>query len=75
MDIQQALAKHQDHVMTLPNVTGVGIGEREGKEVIVVFVTRRVNASSLRPEEVVPKTIEGFTTDVREIGEITAPPS
>jgi hypothetical protein len=75
LNIQDALAKHQDRLMTLPNVTGAGIGEREGKDVIVVFVTRRVDASSLRPEEVVPKTLEGFTTDVREIGEVTAPPS
>jgi hypothetical protein len=58
--------------MRLPNVTGVGIGERRGKKVIKVFVTQKVPESNLQPHEVVPKFIEGCETDVEEIGTVTA---
>ena len=58
--------------MGLPNVTGVGIGEKEGKEVIVVFVTHKVPRRALQPHEIVPKVLEGYGTDVEEIGTVTA---
>jgi hypothetical protein len=40
--------------------------------VIMVFVTHKVPESALRPQEIVPKTLEGYETDVEEIGVITA---
>ncbi|WP_197036111.1 hypothetical protein [Fischerella sp. PCC 9605] len=64
--------KHEDQLMRLPNVTGVGIGEKEGKPVIKVFVERKVPESELQPQEIVPKSIEGCETDVEEIGIVTA---
>ena len=56
----------------LPNVTGVGIGERAGKMVIKVFVTHKTPESALQPQEIVPKMLEGYITDVEEIGVIAA---
>jgi hypothetical protein len=50
--------------MQLKNVTGTGISEKEGKEVILVFVEEKVPASELPPEQMVPKNLEGFETDV-----------
>lgn len=64
--------RYEDQLMRLPNVTGVGIGEKAGKEVIVVFVTHKVPARTLQPHEVVPRVLEGYTTDVEEIGIVTA---
>lgn len=58
--------------MRLPNVTGVGIGEKAGKKVIKVFVTRKIPESDLSEGEIVPKTLDGYGTDVEEIGVITA---
>lgn len=52
--------------MRLANVTGVGIGEKKGKEVIIVFVKRKVSEAALQPSEIVPKTLEGYETDVEE---------
>ena len=72
MLIEAAKTKYEQLLMRLPNVTGVGIGDRGGKPVIVVFVTQKVPASALEPQEVVPKSLEGFETDVREIGHVTA---
>jgi hypothetical protein len=63
---------YEEQLMRLPNVTGVGIGEKEGKTVIKVFVTQKVPESDLQPQEVVPKSIEGCETDVDEIGIVTA---
>jgi hypothetical protein len=72
MDIEALRQKYEDQLMRLPNVTGVGIGEKAGKEVIKVFVTHKVPESSLRPQEVVPRSLEGTETDVEEIGFVMA---
>ena len=58
-------------MMQLPNVSGVGIGEKGGKQVIKVFVTRKFPKSSLRSEDIIPETLEGFEVDVEEIGTVT----
>ena len=72
MSINAVKMKYEGQLLDLPNVTGVGIGEKEGKEVIKVFVKQKVPQAALRPEEIVPKLLEGFEVDVEEIGEVTA---
>jgi hypothetical protein len=72
MTIEAVQQQHQDELMRLPNVVGVGIGEKGGKPVIKVLVTRKVPVSSLKPEEVIPKTLGGYRTDVEEIGSVSA---
>ena len=63
-DIETVLKKFEGLLMQLPNVTGVGIGEKQGKEVIRVFVKRKIPEAYLQPGEVVPKNLDGFATDV-----------
>lgn len=70
MDIEAVKNKHEQQLMQLPNVTGVGIGEKAGKAIIKVFVTRKVPVSSLQSQEIVPRLLEGYETDVEEIGEV-----
>jgi hypothetical protein len=72
MSIEDVKLKHEERLMLLPNVTGVGIGEKAGKVVIKVFVTHRVPKSALQAAEVVPKTLDGYQTSVEEIGIVTA---
>ena len=72
MTIEAAKMKYEEQLMSLANVTGVGIGEKEGKAVITVFVTQKVPASALQPQEVIPKRLEEYETDVQEIGYVTA---
>ena len=72
MSIEAVKKKHEEKLMRLPNVTGVGIGEKTGKAVIKVFVTQKVPMSALRPQEIVPKLLEGYESDVEEIGVVTA---
>jgi hypothetical protein len=64
MDIVSTMKKYEQQLMKLPNVTGVGIGEKDRKEVIVVFVRRKVPESALKPQEIIPKILEGYETDV-----------
>lgn len=70
--IETIRQKYEDQLMELPNVTGVGIGEKAGKKVIKVFVTQKVPESDLQPQQVVPKFLEEYETDVEEIGSVTA---
>jgi len=68
MDIMAEKQRHEERLMDLPNVVGVGVGERAGKEVIKVFVTHKVPASALAPHEIVPRRLGEWETDVEEIG-------
>jgi hypothetical protein len=70
--IQDAKARHEDGLLALPNVTGVGIGERGGKAVIKVFVSHKVPKSVLGPNELVPESLEGYEVDVEESGVLEA---
>jgi len=72
MDIGDVKEKYQRDVMQMPNVIGIGIGEKAGKPVIKVLVTQKVPEASLQPQEIVPKTLDGYKTDVEETGTITA---
>lgn len=74
MEIEAVKQKHEDQVMSLPNVIGIGVGEKAGKPVIKVLVTMKVPESSLRSGDVVPKVLDGYETDVEEIGTISAQP-
>ena len=72
MNIESVKTQHEDRLMQLPNVSGVGIGQRDGNEVIKVFVTHKVPESTLREEEMIPRELDGHGVDVEEIGVITA---
>ncbi len=72
MDIETVMRKHEDALLAYPNVNGVAIGERKGQPVIKVLVIRKVPESSLSPDQIVPKVLDGCELDVEEIGEITA---
>jgi len=63
--------KYEDRLMRLPNVAGLGIGEKSGKIVIKVLVTRKVPKSLLKAREIVPEFLDGYETDVEEVGDIT----
>ncbi len=70
--INEVKARHEAELLDLPNVNGVGIGERAGKPVIKVFVTQKVPESALARDERVPASLEGYDVDVEELGVIEA---
>lgn len=72
VDIESVKRSYEEQVMRLPNVTGIGLGQKGGKDVIKVFVTRKVPESALKPDEIIPQVLEGYETDVEEIGIVSA---
>ena len=69
---------HETRLFRKRNVVGVGIankvvgGRRTDKPCVVVFVERKVPRSQLRPNDLIPETIEAMKTDVVETGRIQA---
>jgi hypothetical protein len=72
MTIESVRMSFEQHLLRLPNVVSVGIGEKGGRQVIQVGVARKVPASQLRPDEVVPGSLEGYEVEVVEIGHVAA---
>ncbi len=72
MSIEAVRKKYEERLMQLPNVTIVAIGEKAGKDVIKVYVTHKVPESELRPQDIIPKKLDGYETDVEESGVVTA---
>ena len=72
MNIESVKTQHENRLMQLPNVSGVGIDHKDGNEVIKVFVTHKVPESTLCEEEMIPRELDGHGVDVEEIGVITA---
>ena len=72
IDIESVRKKYEEQLMEMANVVAVGIGEKAGKEVIMVFVTVKIPESDLQAGELVPKELEGYETDVEAIGTVSA---
>lgn len=69
----EAVKQHnEEQLLRLPNVIGVGIGEKSGKQVIKVFVTHKVPLSELQPQDVIPTLLEDYDTDIEALGVIEA---
>lgn len=72
MSIESVRKKYEEQLMRLPNVTIVATGKKSGKDVIKVFVTHKVPESELQQQELIPKRLDGYETDVEESGVVTA---
>jgi hypothetical protein len=68
MDIEQAFDRHQERLMAVSGVTGVGIGDKNGKPAIVIMVKQ------LTPDlkGALPQVIEGHAVVMEQSGEISA---
>ena len=69
-DLASVLARHTPRLMDIPGVAGTGEGRGDGGPVFVIFVVRRSAELSRR----LPVELEGYPVEVRESGEVTAPP-
>lgn len=68
MTIEEVLDKHQDWLLAVPGVTGMGVGERAGQPVLVVMV------AAITPElrAGIPASLEGYPVEIEASGEIHA---
>jgi hypothetical protein len=70
--------KYERMLLSKANVRGIGIGlhMREGQPTggvsLIVMVSRKVPASQLAPDDLIPKEIEGVPIDVQEVGDLEA---
>lgn len=77
-DIQQ---RHQDKLLRYPNVVGVatGIRTRKGKPTgepsLVVYVSRKRPKKDLKPDQILPRSLDGVPVDVVEAGDPTILPA
>jgi len=71
LKIIEVQKKYEDSILQLPNVTGIGIGLKANKQVIKVFVTKKLSENFLQPDAIIPKNLDGYQTDVEEIGSVT----
>ena len=79
--VQKAEAVKQTYehmLLAKQNVVGVGVGLRQVQGVwtntisLVVMVRKKLPASQLSPDDLIPAEIEGVPVDVQEVGELTA---
>jgi hypothetical protein len=70
-EAQQAKAAHEDALMSLPHVVGVGTGRNDetSTDIVIVWVDRKVPLSELNDEEVIPQSIDGVPIRVEAIGQ------
>jgi len=66
VSIEAAMRRYEKGLRLLSNVTGVGISEKDGKEVIVVYVKRKLPEFALKSWEMIPDELDGYRTVVRE---------
>ena len=64
MDVNKVLSKHEKFLLKHKNVTDIGIGEEDGTEFIIVFVSEKLPESELKPEDIVPKNLDGVRIKV-----------
>lgn len=67
-DIVTVKERHEAELMAIPGVVGVGIGERDGTEVIVVYVEKWTREIARE----VPDTLEGYLVLIDVTGPIIA---
>jgi len=74
VDAQQVRRRHENELMSLPNVNGVSVvpDPATRSEAIVVYVTRKIPRAQLRQDELIPGELEGIPVRVEEIGHATA---
>jgi hypothetical protein len=67
--IVQVFDEHVDQLMSIPGVSGVGIGDCRGAPCIKIFV---VNAMPSVKRQI-PARLEGYEVAIEETGEFRAP--
>lgn len=76
--IKQVKDQYTDDLMKKANVIGVGIGlvhrggVRTNELAIIVMVRKKLPHKKLKPEDLIPREIEGVPVDVQAVGEIEA---
>lgn len=77
-EVRRTNAQFKRELMRKPNVVGVGVGykERNGRRTselcVVALVRVKIPRAGLLPDDLVPERLAGVTTDVVQVGHLTA---
>ncbi|HHL0973607.1 TPA: hypothetical protein ACQUHP_005273 [Bacillus cereus] len=71
MELEKVVRKYEKDLLRLPYVVGVGMGLVKGKEVLQVFVSKKVPRSQLKAAEQIPTQLETYPTNIVEVETIT----
>ena len=66
--IKEVLNAYTPNLMKVPGVIGTALGEHEGKQCIIVMISVKTEYASGK----IPSSIEGYTVQIKETGEIRA---
>jgi hypothetical protein len=75
--IRRIKRANEKALLAKANVVGIGIGfrqrsgERTDEIAVLVMVEKKVPASELSPQDLIPSEIDGVPVDVLEIGRLT----
>jgi hypothetical protein len=72
MEIDEALAEHEEELLAAPGVVGVGIGQERGEDALVLLVERLVPGRDTLTALGLPSRLEGYLLVLREAGTIEA---
>jgi hypothetical protein len=78
LEMAAAQQQHEDSVLALQNVVGISLGHKVKKDVeteepvISVLVNHKLDPGLLSKDDLVPRKLNDFNTDVVEVGEIFA---
>jgi hypothetical protein len=80
VEVMQVKEKHKKTLLTMSNVVGVGTGYkftngRRGDLCVVALVSQKVPRAGLDDDDIVPREIDGISTDVVQVGHLRAHPS
>lgn len=74
--IDKVKEKSEDVLLAQANVVGVGVGRKQvkgkwtRKKAILIFVEKKIEATSLDAADLIPKKIDGCCTDIIEVGQL-----
>jgi len=72
VDVNQAKAEHEEELLSVPGVVGVGVGQEQGEDVVVVLVQKLVLGRNTPVALGLPARLEGYRLVLREVGRIEA---
>lgn len=70
LTIEQVKEKHENRLLNISGVQGVGIGEESGKSVIMIYVDKKTKSLIGK----IPTQIEGYPVKIEVSGEFHALP-
>ncbi len=71
LTIEQVKEKHENQLLNISGVQGVGISEESGKSVIMIYVAKKTKSLL----EKIPSQIEGYPVKIEVSGEFRALPA